>query len=216
MSGSVRLALALLPLAAYCFVLGVWQSGKKPRIIAGPADFGLLAFGLGGLIAFGPVGQLVVGMVFPRPSLPAWLAVASFEGLVAMIVAIRTRKRLVVYNVEAADLDRAVGLAMESIAGTASRTVRGFEDIPGHRGVTVEVSPRLRIGVMESHGEQPERLTEAIHPVLLARLSEVPSRTTPLAVVWFSLSFVALLIPVSVALMARPEVRAVIRRLGGR
>ncbi len=216
MTGSARMGLALLPLAAYFFTLGIWQSGKRPRVIAGTTDFGLLAFGVGGLIAFGPVGQVVVGTVFPRPSLPAWLAVASLVGLLAMIAAIWTRKRLVVYNVEAADLDRALGQAMGDVSESTLRTVQGFEDISGRRGVTVETHRRLRVATIEAHGERPEALIQAIYPALIKRLSVVESPATRLAAIWFALSCATLTIPMSLALLARPEVRAALQKLGGK
>ena len=166
MSGLVRMALAFLPLAAYFSVLGVWQSGRRPRVVSGPRDFALLAFGLGGMIAFGPLGEAVIVSVFRRPSLAAWLAVASLVGLLALLAAARARKRLVVYQVEAADLDLALGRAMEFVAGDATRTLHGYEDVPGRRGVTVEVGRRLRFGVVEAHGDRPEALIEAIRPEL--------------------------------------------------
>ncbi len=104
---SVRAALAFLPLSAYFFALGIWQGGTRPRVVSGAKDFGMLAFGLGGLIAFGPLGQVAVDAVFPRPSVAAWMAVASLVGLLAMAWSLRARKRLVIYRVEADPLDHA-------------------------------------------------------------------------------------------------------------
>lgn len=216
MTGPVRMALAFLPLASYFFVLGVWQGGARPRVVSGPRDFALLAFGLGGLIAFGPIGQFLVAAVFPAPTFAAWLAVASLVGLLAMVAAIPTRTRLVVYHVEAPDLAQALGRAVERVTGPATRTLRGFEDGPSHRGVTVEFGHRLRFGVVQAYGQRPEALIEAIRPALAEELRGVVVRPTRLATIWFGLSCAVILaIPLALALLARPEVRAAIRRMGG-
>jgi hypothetical protein len=210
----VRAALAFLPLSAYFFALGIWQGGTRPRVVSGAKDFGMLSLGLGGLIAFGPLGQVAVDSLFPKPSLAAWMAVASFVGLVAMAWSLRARRRMVVYRVEAEPLDRALNSAMAATCGRVSRTVLGIEDVEGNRGITVDRG-RFRVAVIEAHGDHPEALIAALGPVLARSLAEASAPPSRLPWLWFSLSSASAAIPTALALLTRPEVRAAIRRMGG-
>ena len=216
MTPTIRLLLALMPLAGYFAVLGALHTSRRPKVVAGPVDSGCLAFGLGGLIAFGPIGGLVVNAVFPRPNLSAWLAMASLVGLLAMIWASRARTRLVVYNVDAKALSEAVGHVMESASGTVSPTVHGYEDARGRRGVTVEVGRILGWGLVVAYGENPEALIDAIRSGLAAQLDATLPRRSRLAALWFGLaSGTVAVLCVAAALLTRPEVRAAARKIGG-
>ncbi len=211
MTGSVRLALALVPLATYFFVLGSWQSGRKPKMVAGPIDFGLLSFGLGNLLAFGPVGQFVVYRVFPAPSLFAWLTVAAFVALVSLFLAPRTAHRLVIYHVSDDDLRRAVWDALEKIEGDFDPTVTGFEDRRAGRGVRIEVGKRLNFGVVEGYGDRGERLIALLAPRLNLRLRDADSRPSLLATFWVVLGSLTMIVPLSSLLLGRTAMSAAIR-----
>lgn len=83
--------------------MGVWQSGRSPRVVSGPLDFGLLVMGLGVLIAFGPIGSVLV-RVIPGAKPPGLaLTLAATWALLALFWLPRTARLLVVYNVEASD-----------------------------------------------------------------------------------------------------------------
>lgn len=209
MTGPVRVVLAFLPLAIYFFVLGYWQSRPKPRVVSGALDFGMLAFGLGGLVAFGPVGQFLVGAVFPQPSLAAWVAVASFVGLLAMLGVIPARTRMVVYHVEEHDLEHALFAAFERIEGSVTPTLHGFENVKSRRGVTVEIGRRLRSAVIQAHGDQPGHLIESLRHALVEKLDGVQARLSRMAGIWFGLCLGTLLsIPILAYLVSHPEIQA--------
>ena len=216
MTTQIRLLLALLPLAGYFALLGMLHAGRRPKIVAGPADFGCLALGLGGLIAFGPLGGLIVDTVFPRPNLPAWLAMASLVGLLAMMGASRARTRFVVYNVSGQALTDAIGRVMEAIAGPVTATLHGYEDAKGRRGVTVEIGPILGWGIVSAHGEAPEALIDAVRSALKARLDTPRRIRSSLVALWFALAGVTLAVLfIATTLMTRDEVRAAVRKIGG-
>ncbi len=174
MTVAMRAVLALLPLALYCGIMGRWQIARRPIVVTGPGDFGLLAFGLGGLIAFGPAGQFVVNSVFPRPGLPAWMAVASLVGLIAMALAIPTRSRLVIYQIDSEDLARSLQKALGEVVGPMNRTLQGYEQESTRRGVTVDYGPWFRCAVVQCHGDQPEHLARAIGARLIAEFRNLP------------------------------------------
>ena len=216
MTTTTRLLLALLPLAGYFGLLGVLYSGRRPHVVAGPVDFGCLAFGLGGLIAFGPLGGLIVNIVFPRPNLPAWLAMASLVGLLAMMGASRARTRFVVYNVSGQALTDAIGRVMEAVAGPVTATLHGYEDAKGRRGVTVEIGPILGWGIVSAHGEAPEALIDAVRPALKARLDAPRRIRFSLVALWYGLAGTTLtVLYIATILMARADIRAAVRKIGG-
>ena len=89
MSLPMLVALTVGPLACYFYVVGVWQSGRHPRLVAGPVDFAVLAFGVSGLLTVGPVGPApdAADLRHPRACglgalvpLPARLWAAVFAG----------------------------------------------------------------------------------------------------------------------------------------
>src|SRR5436190_21041662 len=90
------------PLGVYLGVVGYWQGGRCPRVVRGLVDFGLLAFGVGGALAFGPFGRLAASMLARRP-VPAAadrLIVVALLGLWGCFFASRALSRLVVYHVD--------------------------------------------------------------------------------------------------------------------
>lgn len=217
----MRVALVVGPLAAYFAALGVLQGGRRPVIVPGPWDALLLACGLGGLLVFGPIGELLVRRLFPAPSLWAWLALASAYGLILLVWIPRTSRRLVIYRIRPEDLRRVVREALLALPGAYAPTVRGFEDREHGRGLTVEASHWLRSGTIDAYGRDPEALITAIGPILRDRthkLADEPAAPT-LAVVWFGLAMLTVLLPFATILMSRPQVldalRALLDRLGG-
>ena len=50
MSLMMQVALTVGPLAGYFFIVGAWQSGRHPRVVAGPVDFAVLLCGVSGLL----------------------------------------------------------------------------------------------------------------------------------------------------------------------
>ncbi len=198
----MRMALAFLPLASYFFVLGIWQSGRKPRLVSGSFDTFLLTWGLGGLVAFGPVGDLAVHWLFPSPNLPAWLAVASGLGLVALVFMARARTRIHIYSVTPETLIYSVERAINSVMESPTRTLQGFEDTPRRRGVRIEAGRWLKTGIVEATGEAPESMISQITPALRQELERFESKPSRTAAGMFALASLTAMIP----LLARWDV----------
>lgn len=213
MTVSTRLALALLPLAGYFFALGVLNSGRRPRVISGAADFALLSLGLGGLLAFGPVGGACVRWIFPRETLAAWMAVGAFVGLVAMFGVTRTRARLLVYHASGDDLRRAIGRAMARVAGVATPTLHGFEDVARGRGIRVEVGRVLGSASIEAYGTHPESFAETLMPALREELSGEPATSSRWSTFWFGLACLTTMIVLILVLVRTTAASAVPARL---
>jgi hypothetical protein len=213
MNDTLRLVLALTPLACYFFILGVWRSGRSPRVVPGPLDFGLLAMGLGGLIAFGPIGSVLIQAIFPGPSIWAWLALAATWALFTLLWLPRTARRLVVYNVESSKLNQAVRDALMELPGSFAPTLTGFEDAEHGRGVAVGIGPRSRTGLVEAYGSQSETLTATLGPCLRERLRGTAPRSRSAATLWFALSTLTLLTPLTQRALGSSPVGAALRVL---
>ena len=220
MNTAVQLALALGPLAVYLYVVAIWQSGHRPRIISGPIDFVLLMIGLSGLLVFGPIGHILVNRAAPfsSPSVWAWLALACSIGLIALPWLPRSYRRLTVYNVDAAALDAALRAVLGELPGQFEPTVRGFEDRSNHRGLTVETTAWFRAAVVEAYGSEPETLIRLVGRGLPKHLRAPSAR--PSVVAWALLGLcLAIVAPVLTVFLTRPQAREVfrvlIRRLHG-
>jgi hypothetical protein len=213
MTGPVQWCLMLGPLAIYFAILAVWHGGRRPRIISGPRDTGLLAFGIGGLLIFGPLGQTLARALFGAPSRWDWLALIACLGLAAHRWARRARCRLVVYHIEPETLDRALGAVLDLPSGRFARTLAGFEDRAAARGVTIEASPRLRAAVIRAYGHQPEAFLDELKPRLRGRLESVTTQPSPVARVFVGLSAMTTLVVVATSLLVQPQARQVLRAL---
>jgi hypothetical protein len=214
MRTAAQLAMMVGPLTVYLYVIAVWQSGRRPHIVAGPVDFVWLLFGLSGLVLFGPVGRILIGRaaVLGAPSTWAWLALASSLALVAAPWLPRSFRRLVIYNVDREGLDRALRDTLQALPGNFVPTLRGFEDREQKRGLLVEFTPWGRSAVIEAYGADPERFIALIRHGLQAGLP--PAFTKPSPVAWALLGLCLSLIgPVLVVLLSRPQTAAVLRAL---
>jgi hypothetical protein len=92
------IVLALLPLVLYCAFITVLYFRRAPTVVNGSHDFLLLAWGLFGLISFGP-GRLMVPLyVFTAWGIFTWLFWLGFYFVVALTLARQFKNRLVVYH----------------------------------------------------------------------------------------------------------------------
>ena len=132
------------PLGVYLWVLAVWQSGPRPRVVRGLVDFGLLAFGVGGLLAFGPFGGLVASMFHFRPALADRTIVVAMLGLWGCYFARKALNRVVVYDISPEDLTRAIEDVLNRGGSRFMPTLDGYEDRGSVRGVRVETTAWLR------------------------------------------------------------------------
>jgi len=173
-------------LALYLLVLARWHGGRAPRVVSGPADFALLISGIGGLALFGPLGQTLAAILFDRPNTLDWLSLASGMTLAVLLLSRRAWRRLVIYQIDAATLDRALEDALAHEPGRFLRTLRGFEDPVYGQGVQVDMSPRWRTATIEAYGREPERLIHGLERHLEHRFRSVnlpPSRISGLFLV---------------------------------
>ena len=213
MSLSLQYLLTVGPLGFYLWIVAFWHSGNRPRVVNGLLDFTLLTLGVGGVIAFGPFGKMVVRRFFDRPDVFDWLAIVSALGLVATIFAIRSVHRLVVYHVRANDLFSALDDVLLTLDLPFVRTIHGYEDPSRTRGLRVEVTRSLGCVVIEALGSDPEGLIRQVRKCLRERLRSVVSPPGPMAFGFYSASLAVMLIPLLTLFFVEPKTREVLRVL---
>ncbi len=212
MTLAAQIALAATPLSAYFYMLALFQSGRRPRVVSGPLDLLLLAIGVGGLVAFGPVGQVVIARVV-GPGATAWHWAIWVVLLAVWTLAFSgwTGRRLAIYNIDRAGLDGAVRDALSRIDGDFRPTLRGYEDGGRELGVTVQVSARFLAGAVEAYGSHPEALIGALEPRLREALARIPRRPSRVAHALYGLACLVMLLPVGGFLMTNTRAREAVR-----
>jgi hypothetical protein len=219
MSTALLLVLSAAPLACYFWVLALWHGGHHPRLVSGRTDFLVLAAGVGGLLTFGPFGQIVMSMILGEPSLAGWVLVTAVAALGAVAWGRRAGHRLVIYHIDPESLDLVLQDALDLRSGRFRRILGGFEDRAGTVGLSVEASRRFHYAVITARGEKPEGLLADLRPALANRLEAITNRPSPMA--WWLLALSALTMfamlggYLLVQPMAREAVRLLFNRLRG-
>lgn len=106
-----RLAIALVPLAAYCILLGMINARRRPFVTTGGCDLAALGAALSGLVLVGPIELF-------RPETASgayggfiWLFLIVLYWLCLWLTVLIARPRLVVYNVRGEELRPALAEA---------------------------------------------------------------------------------------------------------
>ena len=210
MGGPLPVVLTIGPLTLYFLALATWHASRGPRIVSGPTDAAWLGFALGGLAAFGPIGQALTADLPGGLAVPALLTGLAVAG---MGLTTRARRRIAIYNVDPDSLDEALAGSLAELSGEFAKTLRGFEHPSSRCGLRVETSAVFRVAEVEAFGPEAEALIVAIRPRLRRRLRDAGARGLLLARFWLSLSSLTVTAPVAVYLLGRPQARAALRAL---
>ena len=212
MASTTEITLVLIPMALYLYLLGIWHGGKHPRLVSGQADLAGLIFSLSGLVAFGPVGHVVVGAFFgPNASAVAWSIWLGSLVLIAGFVARSGRNRLVIYHVPPDQIHLAT---RESLPEFYLSTLHGFEDAANQTSLQVRVYPWMRTATIEANGTGPGRALTLLRPLLRAKLREIDVPVSTLSTLFFTASALVMVGPVVGYLFLDPQGRKLVRTVG--
>ncbi len=215
MPSTVEVALVSVPMAVYLYALGLFHGGKHPRVVSGTADLLWLMLGLGGLVAFGPLGRVVVSALFgPDATAIAWSLWVAGLVLVAVLVARTGRNRLVVYHVEPDPVRSTTRDALADSSGSFAETLQGFEDRASRTSVNLRLSHRTKTAVIDVQGDESGRLIAQIRPRIGDILQTVDRPVSTLSTAFFAASSLVMLIPVVGFVTVDPQGRRAVRMLG--
>src|SRR5262249_30914420 len=133
--------------------------------------------------------------------------------LVVSWLARRASRRVGVYHVLAEDLDAA--LHQVDVLGPDSfiPTLDGFQDPSRSRRLRVEDSPRWQTAGGEPAGRDPSALIQPRERPLRIQLGAPPAPRSESAVIFFGLSTLTMLVPLTGYLLTQPRARAALRAL---
>jgi hypothetical protein len=100
----LRLAIALVPVAAYVLVLGLLNLRRRPFLTSGGCDLTALGIALSGLMFVGPMELLRPESATRSFGTYIWLFLLLFYWLWLLLAVLLSRPRLVVYNISAEQL----------------------------------------------------------------------------------------------------------------
>ena len=94
----LRSVIALTPITAYLFVLGMVNLRRRPTVVSGVNDAAALSVALLGLVVVGPFE-----LFMPEPAAAyfgarIWLYLLALYGLFVLLLVLNVRPRIVVYN----------------------------------------------------------------------------------------------------------------------
>jgi hypothetical protein len=94
-----RLAIALVPVAAYVLLLGVVNARRRPFLTSGGSDLTALGVALSGLMFVGPMELFRPEAATREFGNYIWLVLLLFYWLWLLLVVLVSRPRLVIYNI---------------------------------------------------------------------------------------------------------------------
>jgi hypothetical protein len=100
----LRLAIALVPLAAYCLLLALVNVRRRPFVTTGGCDLAVLGAAISGIVLVGPIELFRPEAASADYGGYVWLFLIGFYWLSVWLAVLVARPRLVVYNISAEEL----------------------------------------------------------------------------------------------------------------
>jgi len=99
-----RLAIALVPVAAYVLLLGVVNARRRPFLTSGGGDLTALGLAVSGLMFVGPIELFRPEAATREFGNYIWIVLLLFYWLWLLLMVLISRPRLVVYNISVEEL----------------------------------------------------------------------------------------------------------------
>jgi len=115
----LRMAIALVPLAAYFLLLGIVNARRKPFMTTGGSDLAALGAALSGLVLVGPIELFRPEAASAEFGSYVWLFLLVFYWLWVWLAVLLARPRLVIYNISSEELRPILAEAARAIDAQA-------------------------------------------------------------------------------------------------
>lgn len=113
------LAVALVPLGTYLLGIGLLHLRARPTLLSGTQDLLVLAIGLAGVMAVGPMELFMPEAAAGRFGSLIWLQLMLLYGLSVALAVMLMRPRLVIYNVTPEQLRPALERILHELDDTS-------------------------------------------------------------------------------------------------
>jgi hypothetical protein len=133
----LRLAIAIVPIAAYGLMLGLINLRRRPFLTSGGCDLSALGLAVSGLIFIGPMELLRPEAATRSFGNYIWIFLLLFYGLFVVLAVLVSRPRLVIYNISAEELHPILAEAASRL-DPAARWAGDQLSLPG-RGVHLHI-----------------------------------------------------------------------------
>jgi hypothetical protein len=200
-----RLAIALVPVAAYVLLLGLVNLRRRPFLTSGGSDLMALGIALSGLILVGPLELLRPEAATRSFGNYIWLFLVLFYWLWLVLIVLLSRPRLVIYNISAEELHSILAEAAARL-DPAARWAGNQLSLPG-LGVQLHLDSldlMRNVSLVSSGSRQNidgwRRLAREIAPALRA----IRVKSNPRAIGFLVVSLALFAICVT-QLLSRPE-----------
>jgi hypothetical protein len=200
-----RLAIALVPVAAYVLLLGLVNLRRRPFLTSGGSDLMALGIALSGLILVGPLELLRPEAATRSFGNFIWLFLVLFYWLWLVLVVLLSRPRLVIYNISAEELHSILAEAAARL-DPAARWAGNQLSLPG-LGVQLHLDSldlMRNVSLVSSGSRQNidgwRRLARELSPALRA----IRVKSNPRAIGFLAVSLALLAICVT-QLLNRPD-----------
>jgi hypothetical protein len=100
----LRIAVAILPLAAYTNVIGLLRLRTHPTVLSGTMDIVLLGLAMIGIIAIGPIELFFPRAAYSLMGVWVWGVLIALYFFTLMLCALNTAPRLIVYGLDSDSL----------------------------------------------------------------------------------------------------------------
>lgn len=189
----LRLAIALVPLAAYALVLGLVNLRRRPLVVSGGSDLCALGVALAGLMFVGPIELFRPEAATIEVGNYIWALLMALYLLLVLLVMLIARPRIVIYNIGPDELHSVLAAAASRLDPDA-RWAGNHLSLP-RLGVQLHLDSldiMRNVSLASGGGRQSLDGWKRLTRELRAELAKTPVKSNPRAV-GFLLGSVALL-----------------------
>jgi len=188
-----RLAIALVPIAAYLLLLGMINVRRKPFLTWGGSDLVVLGLALSGLVFVGPLELFRPEAATTQFGNYVWLFLLVFYWLGLLLAVLLARPRLVIYNIRIDELHPVLA-EVASRLDPSARWGGNNLTLPG-LGIELHLDSldiMRNVSLVSSGGRQSLEGWQRLAQELAISLRSVQVKPNPRAVSLFLLSLLSL------------------------
>lgn len=182
----VRVTIALGPLCVYLVLIGWLNLSKRPFVTSGARDILALAVALSGLVAIGPIELFMPERAAALMGAKIWLPLIMLYMLVASLISMVMKPRIVVYNVSSDEIRPIVGGVVSELDQDA-RWAGDSVFMPNMQiQFYLQTHPAMRnVQLVATNGEQNLTSWKNLESSLQQAMNNVSVSVNPRAILFF-------------------------------